>query len=179
MDVRAIAQQIPDSQKNVEGSKNVTIADFQDFLKLFVSQLKYQDPLSPTGGEEFLAQTAQFSTVEQLVNLNKRAETAVKSTELLQRATVAGYLGRVVTVRTEEQDGTVSGRVVSVTFGNAEEVLLGLDSGYTVPLTDVVDVVDELVSGEQVVTGYGSEGDEMEAQTLTEDDNHLSAEQEV
>ena len=41
-----------------------------EFLKLFVAQLKNQSPLDPLKGHEFIAQLAQFSTVEQLTSLN-------------------------------------------------------------------------------------------------------------
>jgi len=40
-----------------------------DFLRLLVTQLKYQDPLSPTDNQQFMAQMAQFSTVEGINNL--------------------------------------------------------------------------------------------------------------
>jgi flagellar basal-body rod modification protein FlgD len=40
-----------------------------DFLKLLVTQLQYQDPLSPTDNQQFMAQMAQFSTVEGINNL--------------------------------------------------------------------------------------------------------------
>jgi flagellar basal-body rod modification protein FlgD len=40
-----------------------------DFLRLLVTQLKYQDPLKPTDQSQFMSQMAQFSTVEGINNL--------------------------------------------------------------------------------------------------------------
>lgn len=42
-----------------------------DFLKLLVTQLKFQDPLNPLAPDAFAAQLAQFTTVEQLTKLNE------------------------------------------------------------------------------------------------------------
>ena len=65
-----------------------------DFLKLLVAQLKYQNPMSPTDPSSFMAQTAQFSMVEKLEQM------AADSSELLteQRWTTAtALLGRQIT----------------------------------------------------------------------------------
>lgn len=47
-------------------------ADQETFLKLLVAQLKNQDPLNPQDGAAFVAQLAQFNSVEQLISINKR-----------------------------------------------------------------------------------------------------------
>ncbi|QUI25716.1 hypothetical protein HZI73_13440 [Vallitalea pronyensis] len=45
--------------------------DKDAFLNLLVKQMQYQDPLNPTKNEQFLAQMAQFSSLEQMQNMNK------------------------------------------------------------------------------------------------------------
>ncbi|QNO16422.1 hypothetical protein HYG86_17390 [Alkalicella caledoniensis] len=44
------------------------------FLKILVTQMKYQDPLAPTNDTEFIAQMAQFSNLEQTVNMNENIQ---------------------------------------------------------------------------------------------------------
>lgn len=60
------------------------LANEQTFLKLFVTQLKNQDPLNPQDGTQFVAQLAQFSNLEQAVqmrqdldSINQNVETAL------------------------------------------------------------------------------------------------------
>lgn len=45
-----------------------------EFLRLFVTQLRNQDPLNPMESQEFVAQLAQFSTVEQLIEIRELLE---------------------------------------------------------------------------------------------------------
>jgi flagellar basal-body rod modification protein FlgD len=69
-----------------------------DFLKLLVTQLRNQDPLNPLDQNQFLAQTAQFSALEQLQNINKALADlkAVSASSSLAQA--AALLGKTVTV---------------------------------------------------------------------------------
>jgi len=67
-----------------------------DFLQLLVAQIKTQDPLNPMDGTQFTAQLAQFSSLEQLYNVNtnltalQNAQAAITNTQAL------GYIGKTV-----------------------------------------------------------------------------------
>ena len=55
----------------VDSIQNRTQLMKDDFLKLLVTQLQNQDPLNPASNQEFAAQLAQFSSLEQLMEMNK------------------------------------------------------------------------------------------------------------
>ncbi len=71
-----------------------------EFLQLLVAQLRHQDPLSPMEGAEFAAQLAQFSSVEQLINLNDRLALVAALDEAVLHAVntnaALGLIGRGV-----------------------------------------------------------------------------------
>lgn len=85
--------------------------DQEDFIKLFLAQLQFQDPLEPVDNREFLAQLAQFSSLEQ-----SRQTSENTSDVLVMNATAQalGLLDRQVDVRGLALP--VSGKVIAVEF---------------------------------------------------------------
>lgn len=57
-----------------------------DFLRLLVMQLRFQDPMNPLKGTEFAAQLAQFSSVEQLSNINTNLFESLQNNALLAQS---------------------------------------------------------------------------------------------
>ncbi|MGH7506590.1 MAG: flagellar hook assembly protein FlgD [Longimicrobiales bacterium] len=55
----------------------------QEFLQLLVTQLRHQDPLNPADPQEFAAQLAQFSTLEQMINIGEQLERSAQVDQTL------------------------------------------------------------------------------------------------
>ncbi len=68
------------------------------FLNLLVTQLKNQDPLSPTDNTAFVAQLAQFSSLEGINNLNENFTGVSDSMAALNNYGTTGLIGKNVTV---------------------------------------------------------------------------------
>ena len=72
--------------------------DKDSFMLLLVTQFKYQDPLNPMEDKEFIAQMAQFSSLEQLMNLNTSMKGLTDATNTQQMVNATSYIGKQVTV---------------------------------------------------------------------------------
>ena len=72
--------------------------DKDSFMLLLVTQFKYQDPLNPMEDKEFIAQLAQFSSLEQLMNLNTTMEGLTDATNNQQMINATSYIGKNVSV---------------------------------------------------------------------------------
>jgi flagellar basal-body rod modification protein FlgD len=104
------------------------------FLKLMVAQLKNQDPMNPTDSSQFLAQTAQFTSLEKLTDVADQTTQAL-SAQLAFGA--SGLVGRSVTY-TGADGAEKTGTVSTVSFtGNGP--MLGID-GSDVALNSVTGV---------------------------------------
>lgn len=114
----------------------------EDFLKLLVTQLANQDPLNPTDSTEFVAQLAQFSSLEQLANMREGVETLAIVQTAGTSAQMVSFIGKTVKVSDQTlawTAGQESGTVDFTLDGEAKEckVFIKDSSGKTVKTIDV------------------------------------------
>ncbi len=70
----------------------------EDFMLLLVTQFQYQDPLNPMEDKEFISQLAQFSSLEQMMNMNESMTSLTTATESQQLVNATSYIGKNVDV---------------------------------------------------------------------------------
>ncbi|AEA68701.1 flagellar hook capping protein [Pseudomonas sp. Z1-14] len=104
----------------------------EDFIKLFLTELTFQDPLEPINNREFLAQMAQFANLEQTRITNENTDNLVSMNATSQSL---GLLGRQVEVSITT-GGTAIGSVTAIAFSSTGPVLSVKRTDGTV-LTDV------------------------------------------
>lgn len=81
------------------------------FLQLLVTQMQYQDPLDPMKNEDFVAQMAQFSSLEQLMNLNETMGQVALIDSSINNSQAVNLIGKTITVLGDSLD--ITGGVVS------------------------------------------------------------------
>jgi flagellar basal-body rod modification protein FlgD len=76
------------------------------FVKLLVAQMTHQDPMNPADGTQMAAQLAQFSSVEQLMNIGSKLDAQANGSaaviEAMDRTAALGMIGRTVTAVSDE-----------------------------------------------------------------------------
>jgi len=90
----------------------------EDFLKILLTQLTYQDPLKPMDNQQFMAQMAQFTNLEQTQQLNDNIKTLITNQAALQSV---GLIGKTVDITT--QAGTASGTVIALSLAGSAPML--------------------------------------------------------
>lgn len=99
----------------------------EDFLKVLLTQLTYQDPLKPMDNQEFMAQIAQFTTLEQTQQLNTNIQSLLNNQSSLQSV---GLIGRTVDISTDS--GPLTGTVSALSLSGTSPLLtLALSGGGT------------------------------------------------
>lgn len=107
-----------------------------EFLQLLITQLKHQDPTEPMKNEEFAAQMAQFSSLEQLIGINSKIGSSASAL-----SSMASYLGREVTLATP---------TVSVKNGAGGSLKLDLEKDASAVKLELLDQNGKVVSSHEL-----------------------------
>ena len=97
----------------------------EDFLKLLVTQLSQQDPLSPTDSTQFVTQLSQFSSLEQLVNIKDGMDLLAVVQTAGSSAQMVSFIGKSVKVSDQTlvwEEGQTSGNIDFKLEGDAKDV---------------------------------------------------------
>jgi flagellar basal-body rod modification protein FlgD len=119
--------------------KDRSVVSQDQFLNLLVNQLKNQDPLNPMENDQFAVQLAQFSSLEQLTQINKKIDQSNSS----GAQSLASYLGNEVTYADNK---------VRVTEGKGSNLIMDIPAGTDAVRVDLLDDKGQTV-GSQLVEG--------------------------
>ena len=90
-----------------------------DFLKILITQLQHQDPTKPMDDREFIAQMAQFSSLEQMTNMSSQF---TELAAMLKGTQAMNLIGRNVEI--VQGDSFIQGSVEAVTGGAFPQLLV-------------------------------------------------------
>jgi len=128
--------------RSLEGSgrkvKNTLGKD--DFLKLLVTQLQNQDPTRPLEDKEFIAQMAQFSSLEQMTEINRTLSSMITSNKIELSYSLLGKEVEVTDSETNEQN---RGVVEEVMFEPGGPVIIFDGLSYSIDDVTRVSIINQ------------------------------------
>lgn len=131
MDISSLTAGYDSAYSNPTTSGNEALGK-EEFLKLLVTQLQHQDPLNPMENTEFIAQLANFSSLEQMQNLNKSFADQSQLIQSLNNTMAVSYIGREAVINADriQVDDENVGRFGVYLIDRASEVNVDiLDEG--------------------------------------------------
>lgn len=87
------------------------------FLKLLVTELRHQDPTRPMEDREFISQMAQFSSLEQMTNMNREFQSLIRST---QSTEASSLLGKEIEAYNAATQTRISGKVTAIVYSEGQ-----------------------------------------------------------
>lgn len=99
------------TETELENSRSALATDFNTFLTLLTAQMKHQDPTKPIESTEFVAQLAQFSSVEQQITSNKTLTSILEAINGSGAGSLAEWLGKEVRA---QAPATYAGKPIDV-----------------------------------------------------------------
>jgi len=99
-----------------------------EFFQMLIAQLKHQDPLNPMDGTDFTAQLAQFSSLEQLSNMNASLETVAAHQVFANQIEAVSLIGKEIAAQGDVME--IDGTPVTLIYSAAENISKGTVSIY-------------------------------------------------
>jgi flagellar basal-body rod modification protein FlgD len=106
------------SSGNSSATSSTSVINQDEFLKILLTQLTLQDPLKPLDNQEFLAQLAQFTSLEQQKQTTDKLDTLLGVDVTNQAVSLIGK-----TVDVASASGVATGQVTTVSFSNGQPFL--------------------------------------------------------
>jgi flagellar basal-body rod modification protein FlgD len=147
------------SSVNTTSSSGSNILGKDDFLNLLVTQLRHQDPLSPMESAEFTSQLAQFSSLEQMSNVNSNLEVLQLYQASINNSQAVGFIGKTI---------KALGNTIGVVDSVADQIHFELDKDASDVIVQIYNSGNKLIktikpgglnAGEQNVTWDGTDND--------------------
>jgi flagellar basal-body rod modification protein FlgD len=136
---------LSDYQKSTNSTGSSSLGK-DDFLKILITQLQNQDPSNPMDDKEFIAQMAQFSSLEQMQNLNSSMTNLISLQTQSNLISYGQFMGQEVNwskIETDEAGNSITssgvGKVTSVAF-TGDSVEFTLDDGSKVTPANISSV---------------------------------------
>ena len=147
---KTIDQIIATNDANKVGKRNTGVLGKDDFLQLLITQLQHQDPMNPASDTEFIAQVAQFSSLEQMQNMNSATQ------QQQGYALIGKYISGSISDEATGATSEVTGQVTGVRMSSGKVLLMIGDK--EVKLESVQDVSESAagVGGEADLNQYNS-----------------------
>lgn len=158
--------------------------DKDDFLQLLLVQMQNQDPLEPMDNTESIAQMAEFSSLEQMTNINSSMETLLTAYNNTSKSNALSMIGRQAEgfIVTENANGdaeqtSVTGVVKGVDYTTeTATVVIETENGDRVRVPqNQIRIVEEvkteendLLSEEELAALLGGTGDQLEDDSQTQ-----------
>ena len=140
MSVSSVTSGLTTNPQGTTGAKKNTLTQ-EDFLKLFTTQMKFQNPLEPLDNFQMATQLAQFNTVDALTKMNETMTQLAASQNSMNNLQIAGLIGKKVKTQGNSlaiQQGNVSegtyqlakpGKVVIQIFNSQGNLVRLIEAG--------------------------------------------------
>jgi flagellar basal-body rod modification protein FlgD len=134
-DVTSIGNQGGSTSTDVKKTQSMGT---NDFLMMLIAQLKNQDPMNPLNGNDFASQLAQFSSLEQLTNVNTQLGNLGTSLASMTNAQLVNIIGSEASAKgnTVTVDGPATNAVYRLS-GDAQQAVITLYDGRGVPVKTI------------------------------------------